>query len=55
MLFFSLYFLYFDLSLRGFSEPVQLNGIDRMHVKAPLATAKTVMNDPGARQPSEIS
>ena len=29
-----------DHSPRGFSGPVQLNGIGRMHEKAPLAAAK---------------
>ena len=32
-------YIYMTTPPRGFSGPVQLNGIGRMHVKAPLAAA----------------
>ena len=35
-------------------QRAQLNGIGRMHVKGDSGSRQTAMNDPGARQPSQM-
>ena len=41
-------------SLKAELRMVQLNGIGRMHMKDASSCRQTVMNDPGAQQPSQM-
>ena len=48
-------YIYVTTPPRGFSGPVQLNGIGRMHVKAPLAAANGVNDPDNARSGYPVS
>ena len=47
-------YYYMTTPPRGFSGPVQLNGIGRMHMNGASGCRQTVMNDPGAQQLSQM-
>ena len=47
-------YYYMTTPTRGFSGPVQLNGIGRMRMNGASGCRQTVMNDPGAQQLSQM-